>query len=205
MKFSTVLTAVLICAPVTLAIVTPPRIAQAADASAVLEKLDRDAQAFKDTSYVSTMEIWKNGSKKKTLQFDMVMKGLDKQLINFTAPGDVAGMKILMVGDSLWMYSPEFQKVRMIAAHTHLPVFGVPVRSSALSGLDSLLSIVQMPRGVPVGTLAIGEAGAANAGLLAAAVLALTRPELRARLLAFRREQTEAAAAATLPTPTFEP
>src|SRR5690554_680937 len=118
MKFSTVLTAVLICAPVTLAIVTPPRIAQAADASAVLEKLDRDAQAFKDTSYVSTMEIWKNGSKKKTLQFDMVMKGLDKQLINFTAPGDVAGMKILMVGDSLWMYSPEFQKVRMIAAHT---------------------------------------------------------------------------------------
>lgn len=93
----------------------------------------------------------------------------------------------------------------MLAAHTHLPVLGVPVRSSALSGLDSLLSIVQMPRGVPVGTLAIGEAGAANAGLLAAAVLALTRPELRARLLAFRREQTEAAAAATLPTPTFEP
>jgi len=117
MKLSTVLTALLVCAPVSLAIVAPPSVAQAADGSAVLKKLDADAQAFSDVSYVSTMEIWKSGSKKKTLQFDMVMKGLDKQLISFTAPGDVAGMKILMVGDSLWMYSPEFKKVRMIAAH----------------------------------------------------------------------------------------
>lgn len=79
----------------------------------------------------------------------------------------------------------------MIAAHTHLPVFGVPVRSSQLSGLDSLLSIVQMPKGVAVGTLAIGEAGAANAGLLAAQVVALNVPEVREAIVAFRSKQTE--------------
>ena len=93
----------------------------------------------------------------------------------------------------------------MIAAHTHLPVLGVPVRSSALSGLDSLLSIVQMPRGVPVGTLAIGEAGAENAALLAVAILSLRRPELRERLVAYRRRQTAEATASELPTPSFRP
>lgn len=118
MKLAQVLTAFLVCAPVTLAMIAPASVAEAAvDGAAVLKKIDQDAQAFDDTSYAASMEIWKGGSKKKTLQFDMVMKGLDKQYINFTAPGDVAGMKILMVGDSLWMYSPEFQKVRMIAAH----------------------------------------------------------------------------------------
>jgi 5-(carboxyamino)imidazole ribonucleotide mutase len=80
----------------------------------------------------------------------------------------------------------------MIASMTIVPVFGVPVQSKALSGLDSLLSIVQMPRGIPVGTLAIGEAGAANAGLLAAAVLAMTDAALAARLEAFRAAQTDA-------------
>lgn len=79
----------------------------------------------------------------------------------------------------------------MIAAHTHLPVFGVPVRSSQLSGLDSLLSIVQMPKGVAVGTLAIGEAGAANAGLLAAQVVALQEPTVAEAIKAFRKNQTE--------------
>ncbi|MCV2884314.1 5-(carboxyamino)imidazole ribonucleotide mutase [Aestuariibacter sp. AA17] len=79
----------------------------------------------------------------------------------------------------------------MIAAHTHLPVFGVPVRSSQLSGLDSLLSIVQMPKGVAVGTLAIGEAGAANAGLMAAQVIALHDEAVRAGIIAFRQKQTE--------------
>ncbi|HEX7000831.1 MAG TPA: 5-(carboxyamino)imidazole ribonucleotide mutase [Trueperaceae bacterium] len=93
----------------------------------------------------------------------------------------------------------------MIAAQTHLPVLGVPVRSSALSGMDSLLSVVQMPRGVPVGTLAIGEAGAVNAALMAVAILALTRPELRDRLVAYRQEQTAAAERSTLPSPSFEP
>ena len=74
----------------------------------------------------------------------------------------------------------------MVAAQTVLPVIGVPVQSAALNGLDSLLSIVQMPRGVPVATVAIGAAGAANAGLLAIAILATSRPELRARLVTFR-------------------
>lgn len=87
----------------------------------------------------------------------------------------------------------------MIAAGTPLPVLGVPVQGHALNGLDSLLSIVQMPAGVPVGTLAIGQAGATNAGLLAVAILANSRPELRARLEAFRRAQTERVLAAELP------
>ncbi len=77
----------------------------------------------------------------------------------------------------------------MLAAKTTLPVLGVPVPSSHLSGLDSLLSIVQMPRGVPVGTLAIGEAGATNAALLAASILALSEPALAARLKAHRKAQ----------------
>jgi 5-(carboxyamino)imidazole ribonucleotide mutase len=79
----------------------------------------------------------------------------------------------------------------MVAAHTVLPVLGVPVQSAALQGLDSLLSIVQMPGGVPVGTLAIGKAGATNAGILATAILANSRPDLRARLRDFRNEQTQ--------------
>jgi 5-(carboxyamino)imidazole ribonucleotide mutase len=82
----------------------------------------------------------------------------------------------------------------MIAAKTRVPVLGVPVQSRALSGLDSLLSIVQMPKGVPVGTLAIGEAGAANAALLAAAMIATTDPALADRLEAWRRAQSDAVA-----------
>jgi 5-(carboxyamino)imidazole ribonucleotide mutase len=87
----------------------------------------------------------------------------------------------------------------MVAAQTSLPVFGVPVQSAALSGLDSLLSIVQMPAGVPVGTLAIGKAGAANAALLAIAVLALARPDLKTKLEAFRAAQTAKVMAEELP------
>jgi 5-(carboxyamino)imidazole ribonucleotide mutase len=79
----------------------------------------------------------------------------------------------------------------MVAANTTLPVLGVPVQSAALNGLDSLLSIVQMPAGVPVATLAIGKPGATNAGLLAVSILANARPELRAQLRAFREQQTE--------------
>lgn len=82
----------------------------------------------------------------------------------------------------------------MLAAKTRLPVLGVPVQSKALNGLDSLLSIVQMPRGVPVGTLAIGAPGAANAGLLAAAILATTDPGLADRLDAWRQAQTDTVA-----------
>jgi 5-(carboxyamino)imidazole ribonucleotide mutase len=80
----------------------------------------------------------------------------------------------------------------MLAAITILPVLGVPVESKVLRGVDSLLSIVQMPRGVPVGTLAIGVAGAANAGILAAAILARKYPVIREALARFRRTQTEA-------------
>jgi 5-(carboxyamino)imidazole ribonucleotide mutase len=79
----------------------------------------------------------------------------------------------------------------MAASRTHLPVLGVPVQSKALQGLDSLLSIVQMPAGIPVGTLAIGRAGAINAALLAASILALTEEPIRAALLRFREQQTQ--------------
>jgi 5-(carboxyamino)imidazole ribonucleotide mutase len=87
----------------------------------------------------------------------------------------------------------------MTAAKTALPVLGVPVESRTLSGIDSLLSIVQMPAGVPVGTLAIGRAGAVNAALLAASIVARGRPELAERLAAWRRDQTEAVLAAPDP------
>jgi 5-(carboxyamino)imidazole ribonucleotide mutase len=87
----------------------------------------------------------------------------------------------------------------MVAAHTTLPVFGVPIESHTLRGVDSLLSIVQMPRGVPVGTLAIGKAGAANAALLAAAILATRRPTLRARLEQMRAAEERRVRESTLP------
>ena len=87
----------------------------------------------------------------------------------------------------------------MVAAHTVLPVLGVPIKSSILNGIDSLLSIVQMPAGVPVGTLAIGNAGATNAGLLAASIVANKYPELRLRLEAWRKQQTESVLQDRLP------
>jgi 5-(carboxyamino)imidazole ribonucleotide mutase len=87
----------------------------------------------------------------------------------------------------------------MVASMTHLPVLGVPVQSKALSGQDSLLSIVQMPKGVPVATFAIGEAGAANAGLFAVAMLATADADLAQKLAQFRAAQTERARNMTLP------
>ena len=87
----------------------------------------------------------------------------------------------------------------MVAAHTLLPVIGVPVQSSALGGLDALLAIVQMPKGVPVATVAIGAAGAANAALLAVAILATSRPELRAKLQGYRDELAAAVRSSSLP------
>jgi 5-(carboxyamino)imidazole ribonucleotide mutase len=86
----------------------------------------------------------------------------------------------------------------MVASHTVLPVIGVPVQSAALSGLDSLLSIVQMPKGVPVATVAIGVSGAANAGLLAVAILATSRPELRTKLQSYRDEMAAEVGRASL-------
>jgi 5-(carboxyamino)imidazole ribonucleotide mutase len=87
----------------------------------------------------------------------------------------------------------------MTAAHTILPVLGVPIQTSTFSGLDSLLSIVQMPGGVPVGTLAVGKAGAINAALLAIGILATSRPELRDKLRAFRADQEAQVRADRLP------
>jgi 5-(carboxyamino)imidazole ribonucleotide mutase len=89
----------------------------------------------------------------------------------------------------------------MVAAKTVLPVLGVPVPATLLNGLDSLLSIVQMPKGVPVGTLAIGEPGAANAALLAASIVSSSRPELRERLRHWRAQRTSEVLAATNLTP----
>jgi 5-(carboxyamino)imidazole ribonucleotide mutase len=87
----------------------------------------------------------------------------------------------------------------VIAAHTILPVLGVPIKSDALNGMDSLLATVQMPAGIPVGTLAIGKPGAVNAALFAIAILANSRPELRTKLTEFRAEQEQQVRAATLP------
>jgi len=111
------------------------------------------------------------------------------RLVAFAKGARAAGFKVIIAGAGGAAHLPG-----MIAAMTPLPVFGVPVQSRALSGEDSLLSIVQMPAGIPVGTLAIGEAGATNAALLAAAVLALGDAALADRLDAFRREQTESVA-----------
>jgi 5-(carboxyamino)imidazole ribonucleotide mutase len=104
------------------------------------------------------------------------------------------GLRVIIAGAGGAAHLPG-----MTAAKTRLPVLGVPVQSKALSGLDSLLSIVQMPRGVPVGTLAIGEAGAVNAGLLAAAIVALHDPAVAARLDGYRAAQTARVLAETLP------
>ena len=103
----------------------------------------------------------------------------------FAEGAEGRGLEVIIAGAGGAAHLPG-----MTAAHTLLPVLGVPVQSAALNGLDSLLSIVQMPGGVPVGTLAIGKAGATNAGLLAVAILATSRPELREKLRAFREEQT---------------
>jgi len=106
-------------------------------------------------------------------------------MAEFAQGAESRGIEVIIAGAGGAAHLPG-----MTAAHTVLPVLGVPVQSAALNGLDSLLSIVQMPGGVPVGTLAIGKAGATNAGLLAVAILATSRPELREKLRAFRAEQT---------------
>ncbi|MBN9506630.1 MAG: 5-(carboxyamino)imidazole ribonucleotide mutase [Altererythrobacter sp.] len=111
------------------------------------------------------------------------------RLIAFAKGAADEGFKVIVAGAGGAAHLPG-----MVASMTHLPVLGVPVESKALKGHDSLLSIVQMPAGVPVGTLAIGEAGATNAGLLAAAILAVTDAALAERLKAFRAEQTAAVA-----------
>lgn len=112
-----------------------------------------------------------------------------QRLVDYATGAADRGLKVLIAGAGGAAHLPG-----MAAAMTHLPVLGVPVESKALSGMDSLLSIVQMPGGIPVGTLAIGKAGAINAGLMAAAILALGDPALSERLQAWRAAQTEGVA-----------
>ena len=112
-----------------------------------------------------------------------------QRLVAFAQGAADEGFKVIIAGAGGAAHLPG-----MVASMTHLPVLGVPVQSKALSGQDSLLSIVQMPAGIPVGTLAIGEAGATNAGLLAAAILATNDPALTERLKAYRAAQSDAVA-----------
>jgi 5-(carboxyamino)imidazole ribonucleotide mutase len=107
-------------------------------------------------------------------------------MAQFARAAEGRGLEVIIAGAGGAAHLPG-----MVAAQTVLPVLGVPMQSHALSGMDSLLSIAQMPAGIPVGTLAIGKAGAVNAALLAAAILANHDPALRERLHTFRREQTE--------------
>lgn len=109
------------------------------------------------------------------------------RLVRYGQSAEARGLEVLIAGAGGAAHLPG-----MLAAVTLLPVLGVPIESKVLHGLDSLLSIVQMPRGVPVGTLAIGAAGATNAALLAAAMLARKYPELRGALASFRQAQTDA-------------
>ena len=112
-----------------------------------------------------------------------------QRLYDFATTAKAKGHKVIIAGAGGAAHLPG-----MAASMTDLPVLGVPVQSKALKGMDSLLSIVQMPGGVPVATLAIGEAGAANAGILAAQILALSDPALAERLSAFRAAQTASVA-----------
>jgi 5-(carboxyamino)imidazole ribonucleotide mutase len=108
------------------------------------------------------------------------------KLFSFAEQASLNGFDVIIAGAGGAAHLPG-----MLAAKTRIPVLGVPVQSAALNGVDSLYSIVQMPRGIPVGTLAIGKAGAANAGLLAAQILALHDPELAQRLTEWRQAQTD--------------
>jgi 5-(carboxyamino)imidazole ribonucleotide mutase len=108
-------------------------------------------------------------------------------LFEYAQSAEARGIQVIIAGAGGAAHLPG-----MAAAKTTIPVLGVPVESKALQGIDSLLSIVQMPAGIPVGTLAIGKPGAINAALLAASIVALNRPEVRERLREFRAEQTNA-------------
>jgi 5-(carboxyamino)imidazole ribonucleotide mutase len=112
---------------------------------------------------------------------------------DYARSAEMRGLRVIIAGAGGAAHLPG-----MVASHTTVPVLGVPIESRVLRGLDSLLSIVQMPAGIPVGTLAIGESGARNAALLAAAILATSQPQIRARLQAFRDQQAAESQAAVL-------
>lgn len=115
-------------------------------------------------------------------------------MAEYATEAESRGLRVIIAGAGGAAHLPG-----MVAAHTNLPVLGVPVESKVLRGVDSLLSIVQMPAGVPVATLAIGVAGAKNAGILAASILALGDAEVRRNLASFREEQTAEVLAGVLP------
>jgi 5-(carboxyamino)imidazole ribonucleotide mutase len=115
-------------------------------------------------------------------------------MVEYASEAEARGFEVIVAGAGGAAHLPG-----MVASLTVLPVLGVPVAATGLQGIDSLLSIVQMPKGVPVGTLAIGRPGAANAGLLAAAIVAAGRPELRERLRAWRAARTHEVLAQELP------
>lgn len=115
-------------------------------------------------------------------------------LFDYAQSADERGLQVIIAGAGGAAHLPG-----MCAAKTHLPVLGVPVQSSMLSGVDSLLSIVQMPAGIPTGTLAIGRAGAINAALMAASILSINDSDVKASLQAFRSEQTEKVLANPIP------
>jgi 5-(carboxyamino)imidazole ribonucleotide mutase len=117
-----------------------------------------------------------------------------QHMAEFASSAESRGIEVIIAGAGGAAHLPG-----MVAAQTLVPVLGVPVESHALKGMDSLLSIVQMPGGIPVGALAIGKAGAVNAALLAIAILSNTRPELREKLRAFREDQTSRVRQDTLP------
>jgi 5-(carboxyamino)imidazole ribonucleotide mutase len=115
-------------------------------------------------------------------------------LMSYASEAAQRGLEVIIAGAGGAAHLPG-----MTASVTHLPVIGVPVESKSLQGLDSLLSIVQMPAGIPVATVAIGKAGATNAGLLAASIIGIKRPEIAERVKAFRKEQTSKVLAAPAP------
>lgn len=140
------------------------------------------------TSDLPTMRL--AGEKLRDLEVSFEIKVVSAHrtpdlLFSYAEAAEERGLRVIIAGAGGAAHLPG-----MVAAKTTVPVLGVPVKSRALNGQDSLLSIVQMPAGIPVGTLAIGEAGAANAGLLAAQIIATTDPSLRERLRAFRAAQT---------------
>ena len=151
-----------------------------------------DVVTFKNNVAVVGKSTWQVNKARKLLKIEYEARIVSAhrtpaRLYDFATNAKADGFRVIIAGAGGAAHLPG-----MIAAMTTLPVLGVPVRSNALNGQDSLLSIVQMPAGIPVGTLAIGEAGATNAALLAAAVLALSDPEIEATLELHRRQQTSA-------------
>jgi 5-(carboxyamino)imidazole ribonucleotide mutase len=127
----------------------------------------------------------------KTLHIDFEVKVVSAhrtpdEMFEYASTAATRGLKVIIAGAGGAAHLPG-----MVAAKTELPILGVPIKSKALQGIDSLLSIVQMPAGIPVGTLAIGKAGAINAALLAAAILALNDPALTQTLKEYRMQQTQ--------------